>query len=154
MRVFFTVAGGALLAGLLSAACSDAGASGAVGALRRSSPATEPSHTSAPPAASPGRPSSSDPPPAPSTPAVPTTTPDAGTASGQATPAGGCATPKCFGALGVCGCIATDSNGASVSLGCQDGQCSCLGGNDATFDGDCANAADAQDLFFANCGCL
>jgi hypothetical protein len=153
MRVFFTVAGGALLAGLLSAACSDAGASGAVGALRRSSPATEPSHASAPPAASPGRPSS-DPPPAPSAPAVPTTTPDAGTASGQATPAGSCATPKCFGAFGVCGCIATDSNGASVSLGCQDGQCSCLGGNDATFDGDCASGADAQDLFFANCGCL
>ena len=136
-------------------ACSDAPSS-SLANMRRASSAndTDPAPaSSAPKSAPPSKPSSnaptqSDPTPAPST-------RDAGTSSTPA-PApepGSCAAPKCIGAAGLCGCKATDSNGALVVMGCQDGQCACTGGTDAQFEGDCTGPDDAKDLFFANCGC-
>ena len=69
---------------------------------------------------------------------------------------GSCANPKCVGLLGTGGCKATDSSGASVVLGCDQGACACLTGGKQTtaFEGDAETVDDLKSLFFANCGCL
>jgi hypothetical protein len=69
---------------------------------------------------------------------------------------GSCASPKCFGLAGIGGCKATGQDGALITMGCQDGACACLIGNQttSTFDGDVATADDARQLFLTNCNCF
>jgi hypothetical protein len=93
---------------------------------------------------------------------TPAPSPDAGAAPAPApappaTPPvpGSCAAPKCFGLAGVGGCKATDSTGALVTMGCQDGACACVAADQTTttFDGDVTSGSDAHDLFLTNCTC-
>lgn len=97
---------------------------------------------------------SSAPAPAPTTtpaPAPTTTTPTPAPA-----PAGACGNPKCVAFLGTAGCKATDTSGAAVVLGCDQGACACLTGGQqtSTFAANPATIDDAKALFIANCDCL
>lgn len=159
MRVFLLVA-----TALLAAACS----SGPEAGVMRRSGATDgkaskettstqrddaPSTTDSP-ASSPapnGNPTSV-PAPAPTTSSSPSPTPT----PAPAPPAGSCANPKCIAFGGTGGCKATDTNGATVVLGCDQGGCACLTGGQQTtaFEGNAATADDMKALFFANCSCL
>lgn len=58
--------------------------------------------------------------------------------------------------MGTGGCKATDSSGATVVLGCDQGACACLTGGKQTavFEDDAASADDLKSAFFANCSCL
>lgn len=88
--------------------------------------------------------------------AAPAATPPAAT---PATPlrTNVCENPTCTAGNGACGCTALDTSGATVSMDCQDGVCTCTTGDQITTqvgDDNCANDGDARTLYSANCGCL
>lgn len=93
-----------------------------------------------------------------STPSAPAPTPAPTTTSTPTppAPAGACGNPKCVAFFGTGGCKATDTNGTTVVLGCDQGACTCITGNQQTsaFAGSVASPDDAKALFLANCDCL
>lgn len=157
MRVFFV--GAAVAVSLLVAACSG----GDKPLLRRSqsasaeatTPTTGPNKASDRGGSDSPTPAPSDPPSSSTTPPAPApAAPDAGTTP-PAAPAGSCESPKCFAGGGLCGCKATDAQGAAITLGCEDGSCGCFTNNQLTAQGNapCATADEARALFIDSCGC-
>lgn len=87
---------------------------------------------------------------------APATTPPAATPS-RPLRAGVCENPTCTVGQGTCGCTATQTDGATVTMDCQGGVCTCTTGDNVTTqvgDDNCANDGDARTLYSANCGCL
>jgi hypothetical protein len=158
MRVLLFAAGASVL---LLVACSDGAGASTLQRANDLSPARQPASKSTSNDGSHGGSNASPTPASPTPPSDPTPATDAGTGTAPTTPPatppapGSCASPKCFGLGGFGGCKATDSAGAAVTMGCQDGACACVAGGQttSTFAGDVNSGDDARQLFLTNCDC-